>query len=70
MEGDHAREIHTTLERKKIRWIVWIQREVSCKLGHGQGLTSDAEIAGITVYEEALLGIPRASSRGQVCFVV
>ena len=64
IKGDHARKIYSAFEHKEIGWVIGIQSEVSCKLGNGQGLTSDAEAAGIAVYEEAPLGISRASGIG------
>ena len=70
MERNCVRKVHGAFKRKEIRWAVRIQNEVSCKLGDGQGLTGDAEIAraGVTVYHEAALGIA-ASVVGQECLV-
>jgi len=57
INGDHARKVYIAFE-------IGIQSEVSCKLGDGQGITGDAEAAGIAIYEEALLSISRASGIG------
>ena len=55
--GDHAREVYSAFKYKKVGWVVGIESEVSRKLGDRQCLASDTEVAAITVYKEALLGV-------------